>query len=121
MTDTTLRTTEDTISGILNWVCPECGGPMGGSTKEFQRRGKCRRDWRRVWEDSLAAKPASFIRTPVHAVPVLTHFRPTPEAANLSPAADRHSLRSPHHSRRVMPSAANRRLGFSDSRIKGRD
>jgi len=44
------QTSEDIISGILNWVCPECGGPMGGRTKEFECQGECRTDWRDVWE-----------------------------------------------------------------------
>jgi hypothetical protein len=49
-----LQTSEDIISGILNWVCPECGGPMGGPTKEFKCQGQCRKDWRAVWESRLA-------------------------------------------------------------------
>jgi hypothetical protein len=28
-------------SGITNLVCPECGGPMGGRSKEFKCRGRC--------------------------------------------------------------------------------
>jgi hypothetical protein len=44
------QTSEDIISGILNWVCPECGGRMGGRTKEFECQGECRTDWRDVWE-----------------------------------------------------------------------
>jgi hypothetical protein len=28
-------TTEDIISYILNWVCPELRGPIGKRTKEF--------------------------------------------------------------------------------------
>jgi hypothetical protein len=44
------QVSEDTISGILNWVCPECGGPMGGRTKEFKCQGECRTDWRGLWE-----------------------------------------------------------------------
>jgi hypothetical protein len=49
-----LRTSEDIISGILNWVCPECGGRMGGRTKEFKCQGECLTDWRDVWERRLA-------------------------------------------------------------------
>jgi tRNA(Ile2) C34 agmatinyltransferase TiaS len=41
---------EDIISGILNWVCPECGGRMGGRTREFKCQGECLTDWRDVWE-----------------------------------------------------------------------
>jgi hypothetical protein len=44
------QTSEDIISGILNWVCPECGGRMGGRTKEFKCQGECLTDWRDVWE-----------------------------------------------------------------------
>jgi hypothetical protein len=52
---TMLPTTEDIISDILNWVCPQCGGPIGGRTKEFKCQGECRTDWRDVWERSLRA------------------------------------------------------------------
>ena len=45
----------DYISAILNWVCPECGGPMGGRSKEFLCRSRCGRDWRSVWEISCVA------------------------------------------------------------------
>lgn len=38
------------LSAIRNWVCPECGGRMGGRSKEFQCQGRCGRDWRAVWE-----------------------------------------------------------------------
>jgi len=41
------------ISAILNWVCPECGGPMGGRTKEFMCQGRCGKDWRTVWESTF--------------------------------------------------------------------
>jgi hypothetical protein len=58
-----LQTSEDIISGILNWVCPECGGPMGGPTKEFKCQGQCRRDWRAVWESRLA-KPSKNTNLP---------------------------------------------------------
>jgi hypothetical protein len=44
------QTSEDIISGILNWVCPECGGRMGGRRKEFKCQGECRTDWRDLWE-----------------------------------------------------------------------
>jgi len=44
------ETSEDILSGILNWVCPACGGRMGGLTKEFKCQGQCRKDWRAVWE-----------------------------------------------------------------------
>jgi hypothetical protein len=47
-------TTEEIISDILNWVCPECGGPMGGRSNAFKCEGKCRTDWRDLWEQRLA-------------------------------------------------------------------
>ena len=31
----------DYVSAIRNWVCPECGGRMGGRSKEFQCQGRC--------------------------------------------------------------------------------
>jgi hypothetical protein len=36
----------DTLSGLLNWVCPACGGSMN----EFKCFGECGRDWHREWE-----------------------------------------------------------------------
>src|SRR5271165_1411827 len=44
------------ISAIRNWVCPECGGRMGGRLKEFQCQGRCGRDWRAVWESAFATQ-----------------------------------------------------------------
>jgi hypothetical protein len=38
------------LSAIRNLVCPECGGPMGGRSKEFKCRGQCGKDWRPEWE-----------------------------------------------------------------------
>jgi hypothetical protein len=49
-----LPTNEDIIPDILNWVCPGCGGRMGGRTQEFKCQGECRTDWRDVWEPRLA-------------------------------------------------------------------
>jgi hypothetical protein len=50
-----LPVTEDILSDILNWVCPDCGGPMGGGpTNAFQCEGECRTDWRDLWERRLA-------------------------------------------------------------------
>jgi tRNA(Ile2) C34 agmatinyltransferase TiaS len=54
---------EDIISDILNWVCPECGGRMGGRTKEFKCQGECRTDWRDVWERRLV-KPSKNTNSP---------------------------------------------------------
>jgi hypothetical protein len=58
-----LRTSEDIISDILNWVCPECGGRMGGPTQEFKCQGACLTDWRDVWE-SRSAKPCKNTNSP---------------------------------------------------------
>jgi len=44
----------DVISGILNCVCPECGGRMGGRGKEFKCQGECLTDWRQAWEQVLS-------------------------------------------------------------------
>ena len=57
------QTSEDIISGILNWVCPECGGRMGGRAKEFKCQGQCLRDWRFVWEHR-AGKPGKKANSP---------------------------------------------------------
>jgi hypothetical protein len=57
------QTSEEIISGILNWVCPECGGRMGGRTQEFKYQGQCLRDWRDVWERRLG-KPGKKAHSP---------------------------------------------------------
>jgi hypothetical protein len=59
----TSQTGEQIISGILNWVCPECGGRMGGHAKEFKCQGQCLRDWRDVWERRLG-KPGKKANSP---------------------------------------------------------
>jgi tRNA(Ile2) C34 agmatinyltransferase TiaS len=46
----TLRASEEVMSDILNWVCPECGGRMGGHGREFKCQGECQTDWRQVWD-----------------------------------------------------------------------
>jgi len=48
-----IKATADVVSGILNWVCPECGGRMGGHGREFKCQGECQMDWRQVWEQVL--------------------------------------------------------------------
>ena len=58
-----LRTSEDIISDILNWVYPGCGGRMGGRAREFKCQGECLRDWRGVWERRLA-KPGKNTNLP---------------------------------------------------------
>lgn len=57
-----LATREDIISDILNWVCPECGGPMGGRTQEFKCQGECRTDWRELWERRSARQERTHTR-----------------------------------------------------------
>jgi tRNA(Ile2) C34 agmatinyltransferase TiaS len=49
----TVRSGADVISGILNCVCPECGGRMGERGREFKCQGECLRDWRQTWERAL--------------------------------------------------------------------
>jgi hypothetical protein len=49
-----MPTNEEIISDILNWLCPGCGGRMGGPTQEFKCHGECRTDGRDVWERRLA-------------------------------------------------------------------
>jgi tRNA(Ile2) C34 agmatinyltransferase TiaS len=49
-----IKATADVVSGILNWVCPECGGRMGGRGREFKCQGECQMDWRQLWERVLA-------------------------------------------------------------------
>jgi len=44
--------TEYAVSSILNLICPLCGGPLGGPSKEFRCQGSCRKDWRPDWESS---------------------------------------------------------------------
>jgi hypothetical protein len=58
-----LPTNEDIISDILNWVCPGCGGPMGGGIQEFKGQGECRTDWRDVCE-RRSAKPGKNRNSP---------------------------------------------------------
>jgi hypothetical protein len=68
---TTALRSEEVISSILNMVCPECGGPMGGLAEEFKCQGRCRNDWRLVWEGCVAddpvLAPASARVTPITA------------------------------------------------------
>jgi tRNA(Ile2) C34 agmatinyltransferase TiaS len=47
------RPKNEVLSSILNWVCPECGGRMGGRGREFKCQGKCEIDWRKFWERAL--------------------------------------------------------------------
>ena len=47
------KTATELISSIVNWVCPECGGRMGGRGREFHCQGECQADWRQLWEQVL--------------------------------------------------------------------
>jgi tRNA(Ile2) C34 agmatinyltransferase TiaS len=38
------------LSSIVNCVCPECGGKMGGLGNEFKCQGVCQTDWRETWQ-----------------------------------------------------------------------
>ena len=51
-----VRSLGDVISSILNCVCPECGGRLGEAGKEFKCQGKCRTDWREVWDRALSVR-----------------------------------------------------------------
>jgi hypothetical protein len=51
-----VKTITDVVSGILNWICPECGGRMGGRGKEFKCQGECQTDWRLIWERVVAVR-----------------------------------------------------------------
>lgn len=59
---TTVVETADLISGILNWVCPGCGGKMGGPGKEFKCQGECLTDWRLIWERMVSARGSALSR-----------------------------------------------------------
>jgi tRNA(Ile2) C34 agmatinyltransferase TiaS len=51
---TAVRSSAEVISGILNCVCPECGGRMGERGEEFRCQGECLTDWRQTWERASA-------------------------------------------------------------------
>lgn len=51
-----VKTIGDMVSNILNWICPECGGRMGGRGKEFKCQGECQMDWRITWERYVSAR-----------------------------------------------------------------
>lgn len=47
------QATKEVHSSILNWVCPECGGRMGGRGNEYKCQGECQTDWRQIWKRIL--------------------------------------------------------------------
>ena len=51
----TVGLSSEAISGILNCVCPDCGGSMGGAGKEFKCRENVRRIGVLLWEQLLSA------------------------------------------------------------------
>jgi|SRR5580692_872269 hypothetical protein len=55
MRSAAIGVSSEVISGILNCVCPDCGGSTGGAGKEFKCRGECQKDWRPLWEQLLSA------------------------------------------------------------------
>lgn len=63
-TATRKRLTADDISAIVNWVCPRCGGRLGGPYQEFRCQGQCGKDWRSDWENNQS-KPGTKRRTDV--------------------------------------------------------
>jgi tRNA(Ile2) C34 agmatinyltransferase TiaS len=40
----------EVISRIMNCICPQCGGRMGGHGNEFKCQGECQTDWHSIWE-----------------------------------------------------------------------
>ena len=50
---------EQTISAILNCVCPNCGGPIVVRKNQFRCHGRCGKDWRSVWEDTRSRQKDS--------------------------------------------------------------
>ena len=84
MTPTTFRPTEEVISSILNMICPDCGGPMGGRSEEFRCQGRCRTDWRMVWEGHAMQDPVLCASVDASATAVETHRSRGPNGHRLS-------------------------------------
>jgi hypothetical protein len=60
------KTKADVMSGILNCVCPECGGSMGRTGREFKCQGECQTDWRQIWDQLFSGgncRTANAIRS----------------------------------------------------------
>jgi tRNA(Ile2) C34 agmatinyltransferase TiaS len=49
----TAGASSEVISAILNCVCPDCGGSIGSADRAFKCQGRCKRDWREVWEQNV--------------------------------------------------------------------
>ena len=58
----THRLTPTEMSSIVNLICPLCGGPIGGLSKELRCEGLCRSEWRAAWESSSSAGSAKRTR-----------------------------------------------------------
>src|ERR1700733_3339842 len=56
------KASAEVVSSILNWVCPECGGRMGGRGSEFQCQGECQMDWRQFWERSRSGAQVDGVK-----------------------------------------------------------
>jgi len=70
----------DHLSAILNLVCPECGGRMGGRPNVFHCQGQCGNDWRSVWE-SASVKRRTPVRLKNRKLALAHAERPVPETA----------------------------------------
>jgi len=55
MRSAAIGVSSEVISGILNCVCPDCSGSMGGAGKEFKCRENVRRIGVLLWEQLLSA------------------------------------------------------------------
>jgi hypothetical protein len=70
----TVKSSAELISGIVNCVCPECGGRMGERGREFECQGECMTDWRQAWEQASAElRLRSRIRVGRHTVAQIFH------------------------------------------------
>src|SRR5271168_5483615 len=97
MAQATFRPSEEVISSILNMVCPECGGSMGGRAEEFKCQGRCRTDWRMVWEDHLTQDSALSVSADAGATSVDAHCSRGPNVSRRASArrgSRRHSCQS---------------------------
>jgi hypothetical protein len=57
------QSSEQTMSAILNCVCPNCGGPIVVRKNEFGCQGRCGRDWSSVWDDTCSRLKGFRYRT----------------------------------------------------------
>src|ERR1700685_4663284 len=87
------KASAEVVSSILNWVCPECGGRMGGRGSEFECHGERQIDWRQLWEQVLAAgrptRVPSMQRPQIPGRPFGTGGAPPKVSANLTSSSIR--------------------------------